>query len=225
MAEARVYARMCGFIYVLIFLASSIVFFAAGRLVVEGDAVKTASNILAFEQLWRAGFSAEIFTMLCDVAVAWLLYVLLAPVNQSYALLAAFFRLTYVAVYAQAVLANVVVLPLLHQHLREAAMLAVRIHGPAFALSLVFFGANLALAGYLIGRAPVGVRWLSVALELAGAAYILNSFAIFIAPPVHAVIYPWILLPPFVGELSLTFWLLFTPRFNAIPRYGRAGAT
>jgi Domain of unknown function (DUF4386) len=214
MTEARLYARVCGVIYALIFLVGFVALFAGARLVVEGNAAATAAKILASEELWRAGFSAEIFTMICDVAVAWLLYMLLAPVNRNLALLAAFFRLTYVAVYGQAVLANLMVLPLLHQHLQDAAMFAIRTHDPAWAISLVFFGANLVLVGYLIARAPIGVLWLSIALGLAGACYIINSFTIFLAPTVHAVIYPWILLPPFVGELSLTFWLLFTRRFD-----------
>lgn len=215
--DARVYARTCGLIYVLIFLSAFVAVGLAGRLVVEGDAHATAAKILASEQLWRAGYSAEIFTMLCDVTIAWLLYVLLAPVNRNLALLAAFFRLTYVAGYVPAVVANVMVLPLLHQHQEQAAMFAVRAHDPAWSISLVFFGANLALVGYLIARAPIRVRWLAVALELAGACYIINSFTIWMAPPVHAVIYPWVLLPPFVGEVGLTFWLVFTRRFNGVP--------
>lgn len=212
--DLRIYARTCGFIYVSIFLASLVSFGFAGRLIVQDNAAATADRILASEQLWRAGYSAEIFTMLCDVTIAWLLYVLLAPVHRNLALLAALFRVTYVASYVPAVLANVLVLPLLHQHLRQAAMWAVRAHDPAFAISLVFFGANLVLVGYLIARAPVGVRWLAVALEIAGACYIINSFTIFIAPTVHALVYPWILLPPFVGEVGLTLWLLFTRRFD-----------
>lgn len=223
--EARAYARACGFIYLLIFLSAFVSVAFAGRLIVEGDVHASAAKILASERLWRAGYSAEIFTMLCDVAIAWLLYVLLTPVNRNLALLAAFFRVTYVAGYVPAVLANVVVLPLLHQHLQEAAMLAVRTHDLAWSISLVFFGANLALVGYLIGRAPIGVRWLAFALELAGACYIVNSFTRFIAPQAHAFLSPWILIPPFVGELSLTFWLLFTARFNDVAMHGAAPAS
>ena len=214
--DGRVYARTCGFIYVLIFAAAFVAVGLAGRLIVEGNASATAAKILASEQLWRAGYASEIFTMLCDVAVSWLLYVLLAPVNRNLSLLAAFFRLTYVATYAPAIVAYVMVLPLLHQHLQQAAMLAIRTHDPAWAISLVFFGANLALAGYLIGRPPVSVRWLAIALEVAGGCYIINSFTIWIAPTLHAIIYPWVLLPPFVSEVSLTFWLLFTRRFNGV---------
>lgn len=214
--SARPYARACGFIYVLIFMSAFVSFGLAGGLIVSGNASATAAKILASEQLWRAGYAAEIFTMICDVTVAWLLYVLLAPVQRNIALLATFFRLTYVAAYVPAVSAYVMVLPLLRQHLPQAAMFAVRAHDPVFAISLVFFGANLALVGYLIAREPIGVRWLGVALECAGACYIINSFTIFIAPQLHARIFPWILLPPFVAELSLTFWLLFTRRFNTV---------
>src|SRR5579862_461658 len=211
---SRVYARACGFVYLLIFLSAFVAVGFAGRLVVEDNGPATAAKILANEQIWRAGYSAEIFTMLCDVTIAWLLYVLLAPVNRNLALFAAFFRLTYVAAYVPAVAANVMVLPLLHQHLQQAAMFAVRAHDPAWSISLVFFGANLAIVGFLVGRAPVSVRWLALALEVSGACYIINSFTIYMAPSLHALIYPWILLPPFVGELSLTFWLLFTRRFT-----------
>ncbi len=217
MSQARTYARTCGFVYVLIFAASIPgELLIMGNLIVDGNPAATVAKIVASQQLWRAGYSAEMLTMIFDVAIAWLLYVLLAPVHRQLALLAGFFRLTYVAIYAPAVIANVVALPLAAQHLVTAVDFALHVHNEGFALSLIFFGANLAIAGYLIGRSPINVRWLSIVLEAAGAAYIVNSFAIFLAPPVHAVLYPWILLLPFAGEVSLTIWLLFTKRFDGV---------
>jgi len=221
MSEARTYARTCGVVYVLIF-ATAIPgeLLVMGRLIVEGNPTATVAKILASQQLWRAGYSAEMLTMIFDVVIAWLLYVLLAPANRKLALLAAFFRLTYVAIYAPAVIANVAALPLAQQHLVTAVDFALHVHNEAFALSLIFFGANLAIAGFLIGCVPIGVRWLSMALEAAGAAYIVNSFALFLAPSVQAVFYPWILLLPFVGEIGLTLWLLFTRRFDGVQSQG-----
>lgn len=214
--NARLYARTCGWIYVLIFIAGLFgEVFVSGRLVVEGDGAATAAKIVGSEQLWRDGFAAQVVTMLCDVAVAWLLYLLLAPVNRNLALLSAFFRLTYVAIYGAAAAAQFAALPLAQQHLQNAAMFSLRLHNLCFALSLVFFGANLVLVGYLIARIPLAVQWLGVALQIAGGCYILNSFALWVAPAVHSVLYPWILLPPFFGEVSLTFWLLLTRRFQA----------
>lgn len=215
--QLRAYARACGVIYVLIFVAAIFGEVFAARLVDSSNAAVIAVNVVKSEATWRLGYSAQAFTMLCDVTVSWLLYVLLAPVNRNLALLAAFFRLTYVAAYAPAVIANVAVLRLAQQHNSAAALFAVRMHDTAFAASLIFFGANLLIAGYLIARAPIAVAWLSVALQAAGVCYIVNTFTIFMAPAIHALISPWILLPPFVGELSLTFWLLFTRKFDAIP--------
>ena len=212
----RPYARACGVVYVLIFIAAIFGEIFAARLVNDDSAEATVANITGSEATWRLGFAAQAFTMLCDVAVSWLLYLLLAPVNQKLSLLAAFFRLTYLAAYAPAVLGNIAVLRLAQAHQAEATLFAARMHDSAFALSLIFFGANLLVAGYLIGRAPIAVRWLSVALEIAGVCYIVNSFTIFIAPGIHSLFSPWILLPPLVGELSLTFWLLLTRKFDGL---------
>lgn len=214
--SARVYARTCGWIYVLIFVAALFgEVFVDGRLVVDGDAGATAAKIAGSEQLWRAGSFAQSVTLLCDVAVAWLLYVLLAPVNRNLSLLAAMFRLTYVPVYAFAVLSHWAALPFAKNNLPEAAMFALREHNSAFAISLLFFGTNLFLVGYLIARPPIAVRWLGIALEVTGVCYVLNTSTLLVVPPIHAFLYPWILLPPFFGELSLCIWLLVTNRFNA----------
>jgi hypothetical protein len=220
--SARLYARICGFIYVLIFVTGLFgIGYVEGRLIVDGDATATAARIAGAESLWRAGCFAEAFTMICDVAVAWLLYVLLMPVNRNVALLAALFRFAYVPIYGVSVLANYAALPLAQNGLAQATMFALRQHNAAFALSLLFFGTHLFLVGYLIARAPLNVQWLALALEIAGIAYVVNSTTIFVAPQVHAVLFPWILIPPFIGELSLTFWLLLTHRFDAEKEIGR----
>ena len=211
----RKYARACGLFYLLIFAAAIPgEILVTGNLVVDGNPSATVARILGSPYLWRAGYSAQMLTMVLDVAIAWLLYVLLAHVNRRIAVLAAFFRLTYVAIYSVAVLANVVALPMAERHLVTAVDFALRVHNEAFALSLIFFGVNLALVGYLIARAPVKVRWLAVALLVSGACYILNSATIFAYPPLHSALFPWILLPPFVGEVGLTLWLLVTKRFD-----------
>src|SRR4051812_14794161 len=96
----RTYARLGGIIYLFIILAALFgEAFVRGRLVVPGDATATAHNIVGSETLFRVGLTAEMLTCVCDVALAMILYVLLNPVNRNMALLAAFFRLTFVAFY------------------------------------------------------------------------------------------------------------------------------
>jgi hypothetical protein len=46
-------------------------------------------------------------------------------------------------------------------------------------------------------------------IQVAGVCYLTNSFVFFLAPSFSGILFPWILLPCFVAELSLALWLLF----------------
>jgi hypothetical protein len=60
-------------------------------------------------------------------------------------------------------------------------------------------------------------------MPLAGVCYLINSFALILAPALAHQIFPAILLPSFVGESALCLWLLLKgidqPKWNV-----RAGA-
>ena len=45
-------------------------------------------------------------------------------------------------------------------------------------------------------------------MQVAGVCYLTNSFALLLAPKVANVLFPAILVPSFIGELSLCLWLL-----------------
>jgi hypothetical protein len=62
--------------------------------------------------------------------------------------------------------------------------------------------------GYLIVRSKYLPKTLGMMMQIAGACYLLNSFAIVLYPPFGSKLFPFILLPPFVAELSLALWLL-----------------
>lgn len=68
------------------------------ELVVPGNIEATVQNILANEGLFLAGIFSYLITFICDVLVAWALYVLLTPVNRSLSLLTAWFRLVYTVI-------------------------------------------------------------------------------------------------------------------------------
>jgi len=72
--------------------------FVGSRLVVSVDATASANNILASESLWRIAFAGELIMLVCAVAPALILYVLLRPVNRNIALLAVFFNLVSIAI-------------------------------------------------------------------------------------------------------------------------------
>ena len=76
-----------------------------------------------------------------------------------------------------------------------------------FAVSLVFFGGVCLLYGWLIFESRFLPVYIGVLITLAGICYLFNSFAMVLAPEIAESLFPFILLPSFVGELSLALWL------------------
>ncbi len=216
----QLYARSCGILYLYIFVAGSFAeLFVRSKLVVSRDAAATAANIMASESLFRFGFSGELLHLACDVAVAMLLYALLRPVDRNIALLAAFMRLACDIILATASLSHFAALHLLGgseylkafqpDQLHSLALLAMKLHGDGYAISLMFFGFACISLGYLIFRSGYLPRTIGVLLAVAGPCYLINSFAHFLFPATGAALFnAGILLPCFVAELSLTLWLL-----------------
>jgi hypothetical protein len=87
-------------------------FFIFRNLIVPGNAT-TVNNILADETLFRTGICSFLIVIMCDVVVAWALYVFLKPVNKSLSLLAAWFRLVYATIFGIALVNYLSIFPLL----------------------------------------------------------------------------------------------------------------
>jgi hypothetical protein len=80
----RLKARMAGVFYVLTALTSVFgQFFVLGKLVVQGDAAVTATNILAHQPFFRWGFAALLISVAFSIAMTALFYDLFKPVNRS----------------------------------------------------------------------------------------------------------------------------------------------
>jgi len=216
----QLYARTCGVLYLYIFAASSFAeLFVRSKLVVSRDAAATAANIMSSESLFRLGFSAELLQLAFDVAVAMILYALLRPVDRNIALLAALMRMACDIVLAITSLSHFAALHLLGgadylrvfqpDQLNSLALLAMKLHGDGYAISLVFFGFACLSLGYLIFRSGYLPRTIGLLLAIAGVCYLVNSFAHFLSPATGAALFnAGILLPCFIAELSLTLWLI-----------------
>jgi hypothetical protein len=74
--------------------------YAPAQLVVSGNATATAHNVIASDLLFRLGFLAYLVEAVTDVALAFLLYVLLRPVHTNLAFLAVLFRLMATATFS-----------------------------------------------------------------------------------------------------------------------------
>jgi hypothetical protein len=192
--------------------------FVRGGLIVPRDPAATAHNILGSETLFRVGLAGEMLTCVCDVALAMILYVLLEPVSRNLALLAAFFRLTFVGIYGVAKLFEIAALAALGgadylkalgpQQLHDLAYLSLRVHSLGYGASLLFFGFCCVVFGYLIHQSGYLPRILGALLVVGGVGYVVFSLAQMLGPAFAAqYLFPWIMLPAFPAELGLALWL------------------
>ena len=213
-------ARIGGVLYLIIIVAGIFAeIFVRGKLIVSGDATATANNIKASELLFRIGFVAGLIMLVCDVILTLIFYILLRPISRDISLLAAFFRLVSIAVLGINLLNHFAALfPLggadylkvLEPHqLHALAYLSLKSHESGYNISLLFFGFHCLVLGYLLFRSVYFSRILGVLLTITGLCYLINSFSWFLVPTFATNIYPGILLPCLIGELSLSLWLLF----------------
>ncbi|MBS4029308.1 MAG: DUF4386 domain-containing protein [Ignavibacteriales bacterium] len=215
----QVYARIAGFLYLLIIVFGLIAqVFVRDGLVDYGNATVTAQKIMDSEFLFRFGFASELIMLICDTAVTMILYVLLRQVSKNIALLATFFRLVSISILGLTALSHYAVVLVLGganyltvfepDQLHALALLSLKLHGSGYNISLLFFGFHLILLGYLLLKSDYLPSILGFLLEIGGACYISNSFIWFLFPTFVTTIYPAILVPCFLGELLLCLWLI-----------------
>lgn len=213
------YARAAGIAYLIIIIAGFFgEMFVRNAIVVSGDAVATTNNIIASPLLWRIGIAGDLLMHVCDVIVILALYVLLKPVHRNLILLAVFFNLIQTASLVANKLnlmlplfltGNASYLGAFDQHQIEAlSYLSIRTHAHGFGIGLIFFGFACLIVGYLVFKSGFLPRVIGVMMVVAGFCYIFNSFTLIIAPGLGAKLYPAILIPPFIGELSFCLWLI-----------------
>src|SRR5438876_7070806 len=66
----QTYARIGGVLYLIIIVVGLFgEAFVRDRLIVSGDATATAANIRSMESLWRFHIAAELFLLICAVAL------------------------------------------------------------------------------------------------------------------------------------------------------------
>ena len=215
----QTYARACGLLYLAIIalgMFGEMVVRAA--LVAGGEPTTTANNIAANELLWRAGIAGDLLMQIMDVPTIIIFYLLLRPVSKSLALMSTAFNLVQTAVLALnklALLTPLLVIgntsrsgSLAPEQWNELSYLAIQLHSYGFGIGLIFFGFTCLIRGYLLYKSSYFPAAIGVLLQFAGASYLINSFALILAPDVAQALFPVILIPAFVGELSLALWLL-----------------
>jgi len=216
----QVYARIGGFAYLIIIVAGALgEVFIRNKLIVSGDAGATMHNIAASPLLWRVGIAGDLLMHVCDLILGVVYYHLLKRVHKNLALLALLFGLVQTAVLVVNKLTLLVPLYFLDnaeylqsfppQQLQALGYLAIKAHGYGFGVGLIFFGFECLIDGYLIFKSGFFPKTLGVLIPIAGLCYLLNSFALILAPALADALFPAVLLPPFIGESAMCLWLIF----------------
>jgi uncharacterized protein DUF4386 len=210
--------RFAGLLYVL---TSIVGFFSMGyvpgKVIVQGNATATASNIAAHETLFRLGIAGELVGQAGFVFVALVLYDLLKGVSRRHASLMVILIVVSIPIASvnelNSVAAIVLVrgadfLSVIEKPQRDVlAMLFIRLHGQGFVVAEMFWGLWLFPLGLLVYRSRFLPRFLGVWLGLAGIGWVILSLTGILLPQYQDKVDTYS-QPAIVGEIAFMLWLL-----------------
>ena len=214
-------ARLAGLLYLVAMATGLFAEFYVhfpSTLVVIGDAVKTASNIMANERLYRIGIANNIITFAIDVVLILALYVLLRPVNRNLALLAVFFRLVETTVACVAIINYYVAMQFVGDadHLKafdsnqiQALSILHDTYALTFIIVAIFLGMGSTIFNYLLFKSGYIPKVLAAWGIFSSLLLLISQFAIIIFPEVEKTIIPACYGPIAIDEIALGCWLLF----------------
>jgi len=213
-------ARITGILYLIIIVCAG---FSQGAvrelLVVNGDAVATAQNILGDSFLFKIGLATDLIAFLCDAGVSILLYYLLKPVSRGLAMTAAAFRLiAHPAIGSLNLLNHFAALKVLKSpgfsdsfdplQLQEFSLFFMELHNMGYLIAGAFFGIHCLLLGYLLYQSKLFPKFLGVLLTFAAFGYLIESFGFIFFPELKNIFALIVGLSAGLGEVTLAFWLL-----------------
>jgi hypothetical protein len=187
------------------------------KLIVFGDAIATANNILASEWLFRIGFVSDILAGVLFLLTAWALYVLLKPVNENIALLFVLLNLSGVAVQCMNMLNLFGAVLLLNgsdylnvfpsDQLQALAMFFLNLYKNGFMIAQFFYAAWLFPLGYLVFKSGYLPKILGVILMIECIGWLMYPLQFFLFPAYEVISYLSFAVG-FIGEFGLALWLL-----------------
>lgn len=190
------------------------------RLIVPGNAVDTARNIMAHETLFRLNIACNLIYLITVVALLAALYVILKPVNQTLALVATFSRLIFALMWgvtaldtlgALRLLGHAAYLPVFQaDQLQVLARLHLAASFDAYYVGLPFFGLASMVCSILWLKSGYIPRTLAAFGVVSSAWCVVCAFVFLVFPHFDATVNAyWFDTPMALFEMALGFWLLF----------------
>jgi Domain of unknown function (DUF4386) len=227
--EIKRATRQAGVLYLAAAITAMIGYlYLHPKFVVPGDAAATARNILANEQLYRAGILIEVVGQLLFIVAVLALYRLFEEVDRNQARLMLALIGTSIAAQFAGFALNVAPLVLLggdgslaafdRSQLEALAYTSLSLSGKLVELLMSIWGLWLFPFAYLTMKSGFLPRFLGVLLILSGVTYVV-ACVVAILFPAGVETLNKVAFPLYFGELLVILWLAFVP---ARPRLAEA---
>lgn len=219
--------RLTGLLYLLIIICAGFSQgYIRGSILVPGDALVTADNILQNEALFRLGLSLDLVAFMIDAVVSVLLYQMFKPFGKTLAMVSAALRLIahpaigslnllnhYLAFH---ILGDAEFLTVLDETQRQSlSLLFMDAHRSGYLIAGGFFGLHCLLLGVLIYKSDSIPNIFGGLLIGSAAGYLIETFGNFTVPGYEEYTALIVGIAAAIGELSFTFYLLIKGRRSA----------
>lgn len=211
-------ARLAGLLY--LFLAITGVYsiiYVPSKIMVRGDAVATANNILANEFLFRTGIISDLISNTIFVFLVSVLYRLFKRVNERQAKLMVALVIVQIPVVFIMEAFNISSLMILKGEIlktfelnqrQDLAMLFLKINDYGTLTLEIFWGLWLLPFGQLVYKSEFIPPMFGVLLIIGGIAYVIESLTHLLLPNYGAFVSQYTFVFYTIGELSIMLWLL-----------------
>jgi hypothetical protein len=216
-------AIAAGLLYFVIIVARlSSELLLRGPLLIPDDALQTASNISANMTGFRLSLLLDLVMILSDVALACLLYLILAPISPVLAALISAFRMVQAAILGANLFNQTMALTLLtlpgDLPGREALTLAsLLLQAQGYDLGLAFFGVSCGVLALILLQGPGLPRSIGWLMAAAAPVYVAGAALRIVAPGAIAAFEPAYAVP-LLAELAFCLWLLLRAPRAVTPR-------
>ena len=211
-------AKLAGLLYLILVITGVYsIMYVSSQIIVQGDVITTAKNILAKEFLFRTGIINDLISNTIFVLLVLVLYRMFKQVNEHQAkLMVAFVIVQVPAVFIMEAL-NITSLMIFKGEIlqtfelnqkQDLAMLFLKINDNGTLTMEMFWGLWLLPFGLLVYKSRFIPRIFGILLVIAGISYIVDSFVSLLFPPYSTFVNQPTLLLVAIGEISITLWFL-----------------
>jgi len=214
-------ARTAGLLYLIVVVTGVFgLLYIPSQIIVRGDALATASNILASESLFRLGIVIGLLSSTAFLLLPFALYRLLQQVDRNVAALMVVLAVASVPISFANLAHDLDALSLLSgadylqafttDQLHALMYLSLKASGNGSLVSELFWGLWLLPFGYLVFKSGFLPRILGILLMLGCFGYLTEVFGRILFPVGYgaAGISDFIIIPSALGEVGTCLWLL-----------------